>query len=443
MRGLFRDRKEAGQRLALRLGRFAGEDPVVLALPRGGVPVAFEVAQVLGAPLDVAVVRKIGAPGRPELGIGAVGEGGARHLDEGMLARLGLSEALLRPVLEAAEREVERGLRRYRGEQLPISLHGRTVILVDDGIATGGSMQAAIQVARLRGAAKIVLAVPVAGPDSLQKLAHDADEIVCVEVSQMLWAVGLAYEEFEQVPADTVRVMLEAASRHRDGDLSGVVHSKEVKVQVGEVELAGDLTAPQAPSGLVLFAHGSGSNRKSRRNRRVARFLQEAGMATLLFDLLSTEESKTDAITAEHRFDIDLLARRMIGAVDWSAKHALLGPLKKACYGASTGAAAALAAAAERPSQVLAVVSRGGRPDLARRWLSRVRVPCLLLVGERDLPVLAIHSEVMDEIPGHTRLVVVHGAGHLFEEPGAMEEVARRSTEFLRAHLRSPVEMRP
>lgn len=442
MRGMFRDRKQAGKKLAARLGRFRNEDPVVLALPRGGVPVAFEVARALIAPLDIAVVRKIGAPGRPELGIGAVGEGGSHFVDSGMVGRLGLTDEELRFTLEAAQREVEDVLRQLRGDRPSVPIAGRTVILVDDGIATGGTMRAAIRVARAKGAATVIVGVPVAGPESLTRLTEEADEVVCVEVSPLLWAIGLAYEEFEQVPTETVKALLDAAREHREGDME-VREPREVLIDSADATLQGDLTLPSNATGLVIFAHGSGSSRRSRRNQHVARFFQEAGMATLLFDLLSYDEQRVDAYSNKYRFDIDLLARRMIGAVDWARSHRQTRFLPKACFGASTGAAAALAAAAERPADIAAVVSRGGRPDLAKRWLSKVRAPCLFLVGERDQPVLEIHSLVLDRVPGHTHLAVIHGAGHLFEEPGAIDEVGRRATEFLRGHLRRPSEVRP
>ncbi len=443
MRAIFRDREEAGKRLAQRLLRFGGKRPLVLGLPRGGVPVAFEVARALDAPLDVAVVRKIGAPGRPELGLGAVGEGGARYIDEGMMTRLGLTHELLAPTIEAAEKEGDRSLRLLRKDRSMRSPEGRTVILVDDGIATGGTMRAAIQVARLQGAREVVVAVPVAGPESLQKLAFEADEIVCAEVSPLLWAVGLAYQEFEQVPVETVRALLLASEKRLGRPPGEIERSREVSIDVDGVTLEGDLTVPAHAAGLVIFVHGSGSSRGSHRNKAVARHLQEAGFATLLFNLLSRDEAGIDVLTAEYRYDLDLIARRTVAVVDWTGSQRRIRRLPKACFGASTGAAGAFVAAAERPAQVAAVVSRGGRPDLASGWLPNVRAPCLLLVGERDEAVLAIHSRVIDRIGGRTRLVVVHDAGHLFEEPGAIEEVARRTTDFLRRHLVMPVEVRP
>jgi putative phosphoribosyl transferase len=197
-----------------------------------------------------------------------------------------------------------------------------------------------------------------------------------------------------------------------------------VVVPAAGVGLGADLTVPESARGVVLFAHGSGSSRHSPRNRLVAETLHEASLATLLLDLLTADEDEIDLVTREHRFDIPLLARRLVGAIDWLAEHEASAQLPLGAFGASTGAAAALIAAAERPDPVRAVVSRGGRPDLAGDALERVRVPTLLIVGERDPLVLELNREAMARVPGETRMEVVPGATHLFEEPGALEQVS-------------------
>jgi putative phosphoribosyl transferase len=197
-----------------------------------------------------------------------------------------------------------------------------------------------------------------------------------------------------------------------------------VVVPAAGVGLGADLTVPESARGVVLFAHGSGSSRHSPRNRLVAETLHEASLATLLLDLLTADEDEIDLVTREHRFDIPLLARRLVGAIDWLAEHEASAQLPLGAFGASTGAAAALIAAAERPDRVRAVVSRGGRPDLAGDALERVRVPTLLIVGERDPLVLELNREAMARVPGETRMEVVPGATHLFEEPGALEQVS-------------------
>jgi dienelactone hydrolase len=209
----------------------------------------------------------------------------------------------------------------------------------------------------------------------------------------------------------------------------------EVRIRAGQVELEGELTLPDSPLGVVLFAHGSGSSRHSPRNRYVATALQEGRLGTLLLDLLTPAEDQIDSRTAELRFNVDLLAERVIAAVDWAPSQPSLQALKVGLFGASTGAAAALRAAALRPAEVNAVVSRGGRPDLARPALGQVRAATLLLVGGNDLPVLELNRAAFQELGGDKELKIVPGATHLFEEPGALEEVSRRAREWFQTHL--------
>jgi len=198
--------------------------------------------------------------------------------------------------------------------------------------------------------------------------------------------------------------------------------NEQVAVPADAVTLEGNLCVPTGARGIVLFAHGSGSSRHSPRNRFVAERLQEAGLATLLFDLLTPEEEARDLHTRRWRFDIDLLARRLLGATDWVAGR---GEFALGYFGASTGAAAALVAATERPALVRAVVSRGGRPDLAGASLPRVRSATLLVVGGEDQPVIALNQQALAQLGGPGELAIVPGATHLFEEPGTLEEVAR------------------
>jgi putative phosphoribosyl transferase len=213
---------------------------------------------------------------------------------------------------------------------------------------------------------------------------------------------------------------------------------REVRIPVPGGELRGDLELPEHPVGLVLFAHGSGSSRKSPRNRRVAAVLRGSGLGTLLFDLLSEREEAVDLRTAEHRFDIPLLAQRLEAAADWVASDSEIRALPLGYFGASTGAAAALVAAARRPAGVLAVVSRGGRPDLADRALGEVRSPTLLIVGSEDDEVLALNRQAMARMSAPVELRIVEGATHLFEEPGALDEVSEIAAEWLRATLARP-----
>lgn len=200
---------------------------------------------------------------------------------------------------------------------------------------------------------------------------------------------------------------------------------REVEIEVGEVKLRGNLAVPQGSRSMVLFAHGSGSGRLSPRNQYVAKALRRGGLATLLMDLLTEEEEAADEFTRQWRFDIELLARRLIGATAWMKTESSTKALSLGYFGASTGAAAALVAAARQTDEVKAIVSRGGRPDLAGNALSAVQAPTLLIVGGADYGVIALNQEAMEKLAGKKKLEIIPGATHLFEEPGALEAVAR------------------
>jgi putative phosphoribosyl transferase len=414
----FRDRREAGRRLAERLSGLRGSSPLVLGLPRGGVPVAFEVANRLAAPLDVLVVRKLGVPFQPELGMGAVGEGGVRVLNPDVLRQAGVTETQLAEV-EARERAAveERAVRLRRGRPA-IPLAGRTVVIVDDGLATGGTARAAVHVARARGADRVILAVPVAPPETVAALRRDADDVVAVETPEPFFAIGGWYADFSPTSDEEVVALLARSGADREGGVSGA--DREVVIPAERRQLQGRLTVPSGARGLVVFAHGSGSGRHSPRNQAVARALNDAGLGTLLFDLLSPEEEADRA----NVFDIPLLAGRLGAATAWLRDQEDAPELPIGLFGASTGAGAALWAAAEPDSPVRAIVSRGGRPDLALPRLAAVRAPTLLIVGGRDAAVLEMNRDAARRLSCEHRIEVVPGATHLFEEPGALEAVA-------------------
>ena len=416
----FEDRADAGRRLAEGLASLRGEDVVVLGLPRGGVPVAAEVARALQAPLDVIVVRKVGVPWQPELAMGAVGEDGVRVVNEDVVRTAGVSQARWERV-EAAERhELERRVRRFRGDRAREPLTGRTVIVVDDGIATGSTAQAACRVARASGAARVVLAVPVAPAGSIDAMRRAADEVVVLETPAHFHAVGQWYTDFSQTTDDEVVALLHASAVDED-----------VGIDTGGVRLTGRLTAPARTTGIVVFAHGSGSSRHSPRNRFVAEVLQRAGLATLLFDLLSPDEEADRA----NVFDVPLLGARLAEVTAWLRGRPEVRGLPVGFFGASTGAGAALWAAAEPDNDVAAIVSRGGRPDLAGERLEGVRAPTLLIVGGRDEQVLQLNRSAAARLRCEHRVEVVSGASHLFEEPGTLLTAADLACAWFTAHL--------
>jgi predicted phosphoribosyltransferase/dienelactone hydrolase len=425
----FRDRRDAGRQLAARLAPLRAERPVVVGLPRGGVPVAFEVARALGAPLDVIIVRKLGVPAQPELGMGAIGEGGTSVLNRRVLDAAHVTDRELATV-EARERtELERRARRFRGDRPRLSLAGKTVIVVDDGLATGGTARVAIQAARAGGATRVVLAVPVASPDSVRVVAEAADDVIALHTPADLRSIGEWYGDFTQTPDDEVVALLRASGPAP----ARAARDDEVTIDGTGVQLMARLTVPEGAPAVVLFAHGTGSSRTSPRNLAVARVLHDAGLGTLLFDLLTHAE----ATERGNVFDVGLLARRLRSATDWlRTQPGGSGPV--GYFGASTGAGAALWAAADPTADVGAVVSRGGRPDLAGPRLAAVRAPTLLIVGGSDPVVLERNRDAARLLTCEHRLEVVPGASHLFEEPGTLEQVARLATDWFLAHLAVP-----
>lgn len=217
--------------------------------------------------------------------------------------------------------------------------------------------------------------------------------------------------------------------------LAEKLNDSVVHIETDDVSLEGNLTVPDGAQGLVLFAHGSGSSRHSPRNRYVAGVLHEGGLATLLFDLLTEEEERIDRQTRHLRFDIDLLAKRLTGATEWVRTNSKTRDLNIGYFGSSTGAAAALIAAAQNPDIVHAVVSRGGRPDLAKKVLPTVQASTLLIVGGNDLPVISMNREAQEQMETTTEMEIIPGAGHLFEGPGQLEEVARLARDWFNQHL--------
>jgi putative phosphoribosyl transferase len=421
----FADRHDAGRRLAALLGDFRHENPVVVGITRGGMPVAAEVARALEAPLDVAVVRKIGAPGNREYAIGALAEGDVSVIGDEAIRALGLGAAELDEVVGRAQRELAQRLARYQGKGPRLAVAGRTVLLVDDGLATGHSAQAAARSLRERGATRIILAVPVAAPEAVRNLRKWVDDVVCVEMPEHLWAIGLWYDDFRPTSDEEVAALL--------AEHAGAVE-REVAIEAAPgIVLSGDLTVPWgAPGrGVVVFAHGSGSSRLSPRNRQVAGALNEAGFATLLFDLLTSREE----VDRANVFDIPLLAQRLVAATRWLRRQPETAHLALGYFGASTGSAAALLAAAELRAGVCAVVSRGGRPDLAQPRLAEVVAPVLLIVGGADTAVLELNREAQRQLRCESELAVVPGATHLFEEPGALERVAQLAIDWFTKHL--------
>jgi putative phosphoribosyl transferase len=421
-RQVFADRHEAGAALAECLAGQNFDDGVVVGLARGGVVVAAEVARRLGLPLEALAVRKIRHPLQPEYAIGAVTPEG------GLFARSDvgdLTDHELRAAVDSARSNATALDRRIHARRGPVAVAGRPCLLVDDGLATGATMVAAARWARGAGASRVVVGVPVGSAQSVEMLRHEADAVVCVETPTPLNSVGEWYTDFEQVSDEEVAALI-AESSVRPVE-------RRVRIPTDGVELVGDLALPARSLGIVVFAHGSGSSRLSPRNQSVARRLGEAGIGTLLFDLLTPDE----ALDRDRVFDIPFLAGRLRAAHAWVGVDADTRGRAVGYFGASTGAAAALWAAAVEPS-VRAIVSRGGRPDLAGPCLADVRAPTLLVVGGDDEVVLMLNRRAAAELRCPCELTVIPGASHLFEEPGALERVAADAAAWFQLHLGEP-----
>ncbi|WP_457971522.1 phosphoribosyltransferase family protein [Arthrobacter sp. D1-17] len=436
--GIFEDRADAGRQLGLRLDYLRGQDPVVLGLPRGGVPVAFEVAAALGAPLDVIVVRKLGLPFEPELAMGAIGEDNAYVLDQRVLSATRVKQEELRAVERREHALLDDRVARYRSRRKRIDLKGRTAVIVDDGIATGSTARAACSIARKRGAVRVILAVPVASAQVLSTLT-EADDVVCLATPLNVTAVGYHYRDFSPTHDDEVLRLLGAAADRLEDAISGggdPALDDDVQIDVQGMRLEGHLYLPGEAAGVVIFAHGSGSGRKSPRNRFVASTLQRAGLGTLLLDLLSPAEE----LDRSNVFNIELLAHRLNAAKYWLHSRPEATSSTVGYFGASTGAGAALWAAAEQREGeqgegIGAVVSRGGRPDLAGDRLNLVRAPTLLIVGSADHRVLELNRQAQALLRCPNQLEVVKGATHLFEEPGTLQEAAVLARDWFARYL--------
>jgi predicted phosphoribosyltransferase/dienelactone hydrolase len=453
---VFIDRIDAGRQLAARLGHLRGQPVVVLGLPRGGVPVAAQVARVLGASLDVIIVRKLGVPYQPELAMGAVGEDGVLVTSREVIDATGITASDLAAVRAREQAEVEARAARYRAGRPRLDLTGKVAVVVDDGIATGATASAACEIARAHGAARVVLAAPVAPEGWEDRIGARADEFVCVSTPPHFLAIGQFYANFTQTSDAEVTRLLRAGAppvsgeatppvsgearlphqargRDRSGPVPAEVSGTGTVVEpiAGTTRLAGSLTVPSGARGIVVFAHGSGSSRTSPRNRRVASILTEAGLGTLLFDLLTPAEELHRA----NVFDIALLAGRLTEVTGWLRGQPAAGRAAIGYFGASTGAAAALWAAADPAADIAAVVSRGGRPDLAGPRLAAVAAPTLLIVGGLDTAVLDLNRRAQANLRCEHDLAIVPGATHLFEEPGTLDAAAVLARDWFVRHL--------
>jgi predicted phosphoribosyltransferase/pimeloyl-ACP methyl ester carboxylesterase len=418
----FQDRNEAGRMLAAFLKERNYERPVVLGIPRGGVPVAIEVARALGGELGVVVARKLGAPGYAELAIGATTASGVSYVNSEIAAAVGATDDYIaaekaRQVIEAQRRE-----QLFDGRRRP-NVKGRVVLVVDDGIATGATAIAAVRAIKAEGASKVVLAVPVGPPPTIERLRAEADEVVCLHEDENFGAVGQFYVDFAPVSDDEVVRLLESASPRSQAPIE-----RRVEVKRGGVRLVATLTTPRGrgPFPLVIFVHGLGSGKDSPRNVVIASRLQDAGIATLLFDLSGHGESSSDPEDGMEAYVRDTEAM-----FAWALEQPEIDKNAIGIAGSSLGATIAAHAQAEGRVSPLTMVLRA--PPMEPAEFRAVSVPSLVLIGSHDPLRFGVERGVAG-CPQLT-LSVVEGASHLFEEPGTLEQALERTAKWFHEKL--------
>jgi putative phosphoribosyl transferase len=439
-----KNRMEAGQQLAAQLQAYANDpDILVLALPRGGVPVAFEIARSLHAPLDVFLVRKLGVPGHEELAMGAISSGGDRVLNKEIIEALQLSDSTVERITAREQDEMKKREDLYRRNRPPLEISGKSVILVDDGLATGSTMLAAIRAVQKMKAARIIIAVPVAPVSTYESMKKLGDDMHCLMTPEPFYGVGLWYEDFTQTTDDEVIHLLGEAERWRkvpvsqsspDDDGPGF---QRVSIPAGQVELPGKLLLHEgSPRGIVMLVHGAGYPGQSPQHDRIARHLHETGFSTVSFNLLTRDEESSEIRSRHLRFDIPLLTKRLNQATDWVIHELATEDQPLGFFGSSTATAAVLRAASVMGRQIKAIVSLSGRPDLAGDVLSKVTAPTLLVMGGQDISIMDLNVCARSRMrPGLVRVEVVPQASHLFEEDGAFERAANLTSRWFERHL--------
>ena len=421
----FPDRTVAGHRLAERVRAVAGAAPVVIALPGGGVAVGAELARVLHAPLDVAVVDRITLPDHPDVELGAVTEDGHVCYDDAALARLRIPRSRLSDAVADARARAAHRREAYRGSRAMPQLTDRDVVVVDDGAATGGTARAALRMVRRHRPARLVLALPVASAEAVESLRAEADRTVTLAVPDHFHSLDRWYRDFGEVAEGRVAALL---AEHRDLGESGDSRHR-ASVSAGGVELAGELVVPSVVRGTVVLASGHG--RLTPHNQAIGTVLRAAGYATLLLDLLTPTETGTDTVEVTP----GMLGERLTAGVRWVRRTPPVADAPIALLGTGQAAPGALDAAGRQPGEVAAVVTHGGRVDLAGEALTRVRAPTLILVQGADSFVRELAEWTLGQLTAPTALEVVAGAEQLLHRPEEWRRVGVRAAEWFDRHL--------
>ena len=429
----FRDRAHAGRELAEALAQVVKPPCVVAAIPRGGVTIALPIAARLNAPLTVVYARKLTAPVAPEFAFGALAEDGEAILNSRSVALLGLSRDDVEGAKERVAKEIRRRMTTYGVPALSHYLPGAAVVLVDDGLATGLTMRAALEYARRHGAREIIVAVPCASDSAAREFERAADRFVSLTVDPDFMAVGQYYVDFSPVSDDEVVAMLRRPPAAPGGDAGGYGGVRVLFKNSRGLALSGRLLvpAPPGPYPVVIFAHGLGSGKDSPRNRAVAEALRALGFAAFLFDFTGHGESEGTPEESTQAQQVDDLA----AALDTVEGMDEADARRIAVAGASSGAAVALLQAA-RDSRIRALVLRSPDPTGAEDAVARVTAPTLLVVGEHDAPIRDAVEPLVGRFAGPRKLEIVPGGDHLFEDPAALARATAATAAWLKDHLK-------
>lgn len=461
-RAMFPDRAAAGRALAPLLGAYRSKPGViVLGLARAGVPVAREVADYLGAPLGVVVARKVGVPGIGEVALGAVAEGSHRVIADSIAWYLGVPQRIVDRLVERERPELERRAAMYRATLRSFDLRGRTVIIVDDGLATGATMRAAIRSVRDRRPARIVAAVPVAARSSVEEVRAEVDELVVVSTPVRFNAISASYETYAPVGDDDVLALagqpgrrVSAYVRDMSDQLGAALtradpHERPVErticVPAFDATVVGELGVPQIPRlatrwarrsgvrGLVILGSDVRGGRNGYAERYLAGRLRLSGYATLRVDLYTREEQAVgvDQPDALGHADVQRAAARLAGVCEWAEREGVAGAHRTILAGAGTGASAVLVTAAQRVAQTFAVAVRGARVDFAAAGLQSITAPTLFVVGADEERARPVYTGGLDRLSRNAVLVRIPRAGRWFQEPGALGAAVEHTVGWL------------
>ena len=423
----FHDRTDAGQQLVGQLERFRGSDAVVLAVPSGGVVVGTEVAKGLDLRMDVIVVREVRLVRDPSLVVAVVAEGAEQIIDDDAVDAVEASRSELWAALTSERSEIARRVELYRLRRFHVDLHGFIAIVVLDVLDEPLLAALACRVARLRGASRVVLAAPIGTADIYTDLQEHADEITLLESPEEVGDAEAHFQRFGPV-ADSIVLDHLDASVERDGEpdppLTSVDHASDLRIEpvvmlCDGAALRGIVMLPHSATGVVVFVHGSGSDAGSPRDELVATSLAEVGIASVRFDLL-TEFERYRKLEIDSRAMVD----RLSGAIAWVRRQVDLRGLPLGLNGANSGIIGVLALAAEPGADIVAIVSRGGRPDELATSIHDVITPALFIVGGADESILEANRATALLIDAPSEISVIPGASHRFVEPGALEMVA-------------------